>query len=254
MVRSRVSVTALVISALLLSAHSFALDTTEVFDSGFSDVEFYLGAANLGHGDEAVYGLETVFGIGLVERFGLAVGSVWESSYDLFGSLGELSVSLLGTPVDTEMFDLDLWAGVADAPSDDGLLGASAGGEINVDFKPAGVYLRPEFAWEQTLVEVEDEESGEAEPSYGMLYAVDAVAGAYVNIGGSIQVFVEYANSFERAEDEYEDAGRTAAVGVNWAFSESGELVTEVGWDNDTEEDSYHAGIGLIFALPIGGQ
>ena len=116
---------------LFVAGYGFALDTTRVFDLGFSDVEFYLGAANLGHGDEAAYGLETVFGIGLVERFGLAVGTVWESNYEL--------------------------------------------------------------------------------------------------------------------------AGKTAALGVNWVFSDTGELITEVGWDNDTEEDSYHAVAGMIFTLPVGG-
>lgn len=237
---------------LLMPLGASALDTTETFDVGFTDVELYFGAEGIGKGDDSAYSFTPLLGIGLIDRLSLAIETSWNVMPKFYGSISDITMTIFGTPVDTEIFDLDLWVGASDNFIDDGKFSTFVGGEINVDFKPAGFYIRPDFGWTKTIAE--SEEMGEtaeeqAEVEEVLVYSIVGAVGAYANVGEKIQIFAEYGQTFERTKDDYEDVGKYFAVGLNWAFLETTELITEVGWSTDNEEDSYFASIGFIFAV-----
>ncbi len=100
-----------VLSCMLLAvcSTSYALDTTEAFDQGFSDVEVYFGYAGLDNPSVAsTVSSEMLLGIGITESFSTSVCFSTEADGYLANPSDGISVGLLWTAINSDAFKLDL--------------------------------------------------------------------------------------------------------------------------------------------------
>ena len=89
----------------------FALDTTEPFDLGFSDFELYSGVGGIGQASgERILNVEGVIGVGLTEALSSSFNYGLNSDERLANSGNNFGLGLFWTPLDLEIFDLDLFA------------------------------------------------------------------------------------------------------------------------------------------------
>ena len=97
------------VACLLVSPTAYAVDTTEPYAPGLSDVEFYAGAdGSAGRGEAGRVNAASVVGYGITERFGAYVGAAFDDSMHFDDPAGEFALGVLGSPVSSRHLDLDL--------------------------------------------------------------------------------------------------------------------------------------------------
>lgn len=222
-----------------------AADTLEPFDEGLSDFELYTAFEGLGLplADQTRCTTASL-GYGLAPRLSLYLAP----SYAANGYLGEvdfgLEVGALGTPVDTDHFDLDL--GVSAAAS-----GATSRYselvELTFDLEPdlalAGVYLRA------TLDLFGATTAGHASLELGS----SATLGGYVTLSERDQVLTELDVGWsEGALGRPECDVGGLHLGYNHRVLDHVELIHEASVDlpAPTEDWAFGFFIGVIAGLP----
>ena len=237
--------------ALLFHCEAYAADTTETFDLGASNAEFYLGLDGIGldRTETAVWS-EFLVGYGLMERFSAYAGVALESNGYFADGSGGLYMGLFGTPVDTDHFDLDLFLDVSGSGEGLGDMQIAPMTELNFDLDPQmnswGAYLR-------VGVPIYGNDSG-GDESY---YHFEGTLGTYLTVAEGHQLLAEYdMNLRPKPLEERESEVGGIAVGYNAVLNDSIELINQVFFDLPQSDEQFCWGlmIGLIATMPAGGK
>ena len=247
---SSVILCALSISLLLLAGPVRAADTTEPFDLGFSDVDFYLSGEGFGlEEDERSHGAELMLGYGLASRLSGHLGVAMNSDSHLLSASTELSFGLYGTVLDGENFDLDLF--LAFGASGEGLdeVSVSPAFELNWDAEPEldfwGLYTRGGM----TMTGHEGDSGPERYGEY------DLTLGCYWTLRPGQQLLLEYDGaSIEAESGDREWIGGALTLGYNRSMNETMEMISSLVFDigDDEQDGGMSFTLGFIATLPAG--
>jgi hypothetical protein len=205
----------------LLSGICYALDTTEPFDPGFSDVEFYAGYAGLDNpSSRSELSFETLLGAGLTGNFSaFVVFSVSSDGY-LNQSENSQGMGLFWTVVEGECLDLDLYCSTGTGG------GIAMGTEINCDSNGWGLQLNAE----ETV-----ENGGPGKRTFST--ALQPLA--YCRFSGGIELLgaldLQYADSGDGGNELDWSA---FSVGVNFSIIENIEGITQFDVMNSGDDET----------------
>ncbi|MGM0462323.1 MAG: hypothetical protein ACQEQ4_07900 [Fibrobacterota bacterium] len=207
-----------------------ALDTTEPFDIGFTNIELYGGFGGIGaeKGARSITA-EQVIGVGITDRLSASFAYSYESNEYFANSAGGATLGLFATLIDQDVFDLDVAAGVI--PGD----GITLGTELNADFSTLGLQLAIEESFS----------NGGADT----VAAATALAPlVYWSFSDAAQILAAFDVSFiHSGPEEGTDIG-AVAIGFNRVLSDAVELITEASWDipDDNEEGTLGLSVGFV--------
>ncbi|GAB4294411.1 MAG: hypothetical protein Kow0090_09150 [Myxococcota bacterium] len=231
---------------LLKTSNASAIDTTEPFNVGFSNVEAYFDSGKIARETEDEFSsLQLIIGGGLTERISLFSSSIVPIDAEFQKCSKTLSFGLLWNFLDTEHFD-------ADIQLEGGLDGANVNVpflapmlELNLDFNGAGLFM-------QTIVALSREESPSDIHTLEYICSSGIAMGAYLNAHKDGQLFIQLFSLFPVEENESSARPENISVGYNMAISNFVELITEgrmhfphVG--NESNDFSFLT--GFIFTL-----
>ncbi len=132
--------------AVLTMGQAQAADTTELFDLGASDVEFFVGFDGVGANttDQALWG-DLLLGMGLTPGLSAYIGSTMSGDTYFTRGMPSLYHGLFGTPVDTDHLDVDLFLEFSSGGYHLDEFGVTPAVELNLDLAPdlerAGLYV-----------------------------------------------------------------------------------------------------------------
>jgi len=255
--------TGLVMVVFLFSAIAHAADTTEAYDIGATDYEFYTGFDGIGLDRyEKTIWAEVVLGYGFLERFAGHV-SVFGESNEYFGEGGGgFLVGMFGTPVDTDHFDLDLHIDAGYAV-DEFTMTPSL--EMNFDLLPDmekwGVYIRAAEDLAGRDESVEDDPASAADESktqYAFAPSTGLLLGTYFMAAPEHQLLLEYDTYFAHnpaaGEETMEIGGVT--LGYNVIVHDSIEMINQLFFDIPQNGEKFAVGIstGIIITMPAAAE
>jgi hypothetical protein len=211
----------------LLHSQTFSLDTTEPFDPGFSDNEFYLSFS--GQGREL--GAEYVVGVGVTDKLSTVFSFVTTMNHYFDHAGTELGAGLFLNTVDSDMFKLDFSLGM----SSEG--GVGVGMELNFDFERAGIQLGVE---EGIAVNADVATETDFTTTVGPL--------VYFSINDQMQLLSAFDIAFpDHADVEIGGVG----LGFNAVVNDAIELISEVGFDIPQGDESFTVGVSLGFVATV---
>jgi hypothetical protein len=212
---------------VLLTGVASALDTTEAFDPGFSDLEFYMAYTGLDNQSaSSVVSWETLLGIGLTERFSSFVTMSVSSNGYLDNSEDAMGMGLFWTAIDGEGMKLDLCGSTGTGGA------VSAGLEVNLDQSDWGFQLQAAETVENGGTN-ERSMSTELQP---LLYY-------RTPCGAEFLAAVDFA--YAEAEDgDNEFDWSTCSAGVNFMVTENIEAITQLDVVNSGDDET-DVGISL---------
>jgi hypothetical protein len=231
------------------TAEVFAADTTEAFDVGATDLDFYTGVDGLGlpSDERAAFG-DMMLGYGLTERLSAYFGATLEGSGAFADGSSTHYLGLYGTPFNTDHLDLDLQLDMASGGPEQRLEIRPAL-ELNIDADPEmrtwGMYLRTPLPVYGRKFQTGGEHA---------TFHLEATLGTYVQLADGHQLLVEYDMAFHPDPQEGErrtDVGG-AAFGYNVVVSDEIELINQVFVDIPQAGDQVSVSLmtGLIATLP----
>lgn len=232
----------------LFGGVAWAADTWEQYDPGFSSFELYAGFEGLGaeREDRGPY-LSPLLGIGLVDGLSAVLTVDMAAAEDLSEATVGLGAMLFGTPLDSDVVDLDLFLRIGwDGPAPSALTVAPSV-ELNIDGDPAmetwGLYLRGGVA-------ISGAEGG-GDPGV----VADGLIGAWGVAAPGHMLLLEVFGTVEPGAERVADLGGVR-LGYDVELGESVELINEVTLDIPLEGEPFAAGLmlGLIVALPSGDR
>ena len=242
-------------TCLVMCMHStgWAADTTEPFELGFSDVDFYGGVHGLGlKAHETTLYLDAMLGVGLTPGFSLYLGTILYPNEYFGAASGDLYTGASLTPVDTDHLDVDLLleatlrrlATASIAP----------GVELNLDLEPeltlGGLYLRVFIPFAQAELRTESEGA----VSQDLVGATEVTVGAYLTVQTGHMIHVEYDMTIPFAPED--DAPAYVIGGIatsyNVVIDEHLELINQVVLDLPQGDETFSVGLmsGFIATLP----
>ncbi len=234
-----------------------AADTTEPFDLGPSDFEFYIGAdgVNAPKKRETTLYSSLVLGYGLLDRVSSHLAVIQEADAYLSNGSTTLCTGLFGTPVDTRHFDLDLYFEISSSAPDFTRIQVYPAMELTLDLSPemrsVGVYLRSALPFYGL-----EESTTDAAPKmeYSIGFHNETTLGAYVTVAERHQILLEFDMAFRPrpldGERSVEVGG--AALGYNALVHDCVELITQFSLDIPQQGEVISPGflMGLIATLP----
>lgn len=238
-----------VVAALLAPPPAHAADTVESWDPGAANIEVYGAFDGVGRtaANQGVGG-DMVAGWGLARGFGAYLGTTLSANGNLAEGTSELGLGVLGTPLDTDHWDLDLMLDVRTAAGGDQSLLVSPMLELNWDRTPDlgawGLYGRAGLcmAGVQTTAGTD------------RLTDVCLAMGAYYTLSPSAQLLLEVdadvADGLGDNPSEFRAGG--VGVGYNLVLGQTLEWIQEVRVDipDAGQESSVSYTVGLIATLP----
>lgn len=238
------------IAGLFLALHTEpcrAADTVEPFDPGVSDFEMYAGYYGIGReSKERRLGIEAVLGAGVTTRFSAYVVAGLGAVEDLSEPEAFLGAGVFGSPLDTEIFDLDLLLGIALDGKALSCFHVLPGLEMNLDFSRFGFYLR---AGAHVWGEPAPDENQDADTS--TTAAVFLNPGAYLTVREKHQLLIEYDMGILPAEDSPVEIGGIA-LGYNLAVSDVIELINQVYMSIPYDGAPFFVGLSTGFVASFG--
>ena len=226
---------------------AFAADTTETWDVGATDVDFYTGFNGLGlsRSDQEIFG-NILFGYGLIPDFSAYAGMDIHANGCLGNGETTFNLGVFGTPVDTTHFDLDLFLDFSSTGMKN--FAVTPGLELNYDYMPElakwGVYLR-------LNTPIHSNNKGN-----GIDVDMDTVVGVYWTIQPSHQILMEFNTTFHPGASIWVDIGGIA-FGYNvdlyqWGNGCGIEMINQVSVDIPGSVEPWSGALmtGLIATLP----
>lgn len=222
---------------LLLTLNGWAIDTTEAFDLGFSDIEFYSGQTQVG-ANRPLFS-ETTFGYGVSERLSFSIGH----SYDQESSEDVLSSAIFFNALDRDWFHFDLMGAVDETGT------TAIMAETNLDFQGWGFQLGVETVFEEVP-------SLDAKTSVPPSIEDDSTVSTtltpliYVQAGSRVQLLA--AANIELPSAPTESWDQTClCLGVNVLIKDNLELITDITHTAHAEmgHNGWGASIGFITTL-----
>ncbi len=253
---------AVIITLLFASTSSYAADTTETFDIGATDFEFYLGFDGIGLGEyEKSISAEGVAGYGLVENLSayLAISGAG-NEYFSNGEWG-LAIGFFGTPLDSEHVDIDLFLEAGISQDDFSLIPAL---ELNFDLdndqSSWGLYfvVSEVLSGREKTSKTTQTEDDDSSTEYEFAPMTELTAGTYWTVGEGHQLLLEYDMGFAHnpSEDERDIEIGAVALGYNVVLNDAIEMINQVTFDIPQEDEEFSIGIsmGIIVTLPTGQE
>ena len=217
---------------LVVNSTGYALDTTEAFDPGFSDLEVYFGYLGLDNSSESsVVSAEMLIGIGVTGNFSTYVSYAVESNGYMANAEDGLTMGLFWTAIESEVVMLDLFGSTGTGGS------IAFGMESNLNLKNWGLQIQIE----ETLANKNSSERDISTRLQPLLYYRFSSGVELLSA-----VDLEYAEN-ESGENEFDYS--SVSFGVNFPVNESIEAVSQfdfVNGDNDENE------IGISFGFVAG--
>jgi len=215
-------------------------------------VDLYLGFDGVGPGEteKTAFG-EIMLGIGLTDHLSAFTGAVVQGDQTFSRRAGELYLGLMGTPLDTDHLDLDLFLELRLSGEGLAQFQATPSLEFNVDGdaqrRSWGLYLRAGLPLYRR----------EAGGGRDLALHLESTLGAYLTFGGRHQVLLEYDMAFrpwpEAGQHPAEVGG--LALGYNLTLSDAAELISQVYLDLPQLGDEPLAAnfmLGVIISMPGG--
>jgi len=282
MLEKRLTGWTLILLLIMAASSTEAADTTETFDPGVSDFEFYMGYDGIGlEKYEGTLYAEALLGIGFMDRFSGYLAVAGESNEIFSNGGGGVSLGIFGTALDTDHVDMDLFLDASFSTDSFGLTPAL---EINFDLQPDlavwGLYIRIEenLSGRDETEEPEDAPlsckeqvspqggksivctplaTDDPKASYAFAPSTGLTFGTYYTVSDGHQLLLEFdmslANNPADDEDTLEVGG--LALGYNVVLSDSIEMANQLFFDlpQNGEDFSIGIGTGLIVTLPSVG-
>lgn len=240
-----------------------AADTIEVYDVGATDFEWYAGldGINLDKYEKVVYS-ELALGYGLLPALSGYAAMAMESDEYLTYGAGSFGFGLIGAPVDTDHFDLDLYLDTNLGGETFNEMAVTPGLEVNFDLLPDmglwGVYGRVEEVLqgrdESTPDDPATTDVDETETKHELAPQTHYVAGTYVTLAERHQILMEWDSAINHNpvdNDERNVIGGLAA-GYNVLLTDNLELVNQAYFDfpQNDEDFAWGLSVGLVVTLP----
>lgn len=236
----------------LAAARAHAADTTETWDAGATDIDFYLGLDGVGRAqyEKTAFG-ELMLGYGIVERFSAFLGAALESNEVFADGAGAFFLGIFGTPLDTDHVDLDLFFRVGAGGPGFSEIEVTPALELNVDAHPErrswGLYLR-------AGVPLFGRDTGDTRMHHELGLRCEATVGAYYTLAGRHQLLLEHDVVWHprpSAEDRPFEVGGLA-LGYNVTLSRAIELINQIYFDLPQAGEPAAFGVmsGFIATLP----
>ncbi len=236
-------------------------DTTEPWDVGATDYEYYLVYDGIGLATEdQTIATEGVAGFGILPRLSGGFGTALQGNGYLAVAEVNLDVWLFATLIDSDHFDWDvsLLTGVGGPGL--GEIAVAPGFEFNLDTQPdlsgLGLYLRVEevLSGEETTPPpaIFGEEP---EPTYERTFETAGLVGAYATPATDHQILVEFDATVVHSDDHALNLGMIA-LGYNVCLTDGLELITAVSVNVPQVGETIAGGVlaGMIATLPGGGK
>ncbi|HNZ03505.1 MAG TPA: hypothetical protein PLY68_09930 [Myxococcota bacterium] len=236
---------ALCVALMLVSMPAWSLDTTETFEQGALDLEIFAGFHGFSGGRHFEgFDFEAALNYGLVDRFSIYGKGQIGSNGDFTAATGGAAFGILGNPLDTDHFDLDLMVefgfgdyGVAVIPA------VELNFDLVPDLKKWGMYLRVE-----EIIMADMNAGGSGFTAYTAM-----TFGTYWAIVEGHKVLAEYDMQFANmpaAGERTVDVGRVA-LGYNLGIGNNVDMINEVHCD--IPQSGEKAGFGFSIGFKIYG-
>jgi len=233
-----------------LAANAFAGDTVELIDPNTLEVDPTFTIDNI-HDGKPSAGIELGLVYGVMEGLNVTGTVGYGSDIGLAGGGVGFGVGLVTTPVDTDMFDLDV---MVDFDWDGGFV-ITPGVELNIDLEPdqafLGFYLRlglPIYGGFKA-----DADEGADDDGVETDIAFNFALGAYYTVMEGHQIILEGGATIAELA---ENLGKThtdgyVSLGYNAELTDNFELITEVAVHMDNDADDVYAAIsvGGVFSM-----
>ncbi|NOQ22768.1 MAG: hypothetical protein GQ565_09020 [Candidatus Aegiribacteria sp.] len=218
---------------LAVCSAGYALDTTEAFDPGFSDVEVYFGYQGLDSPSESsAVCTETLLGIGVTGNFSTFVSFSAEADGYLANAEDGFTMGLFWTAIEDEAVKLDFFGSTSTGGS------IAFGVESNLDFDNWGFQAQIEET-------IENKNSNERNLSTRVQPLL------YYRLSSGVELLsavdFEYAEN-EDGEKEFDYS--SISFGVNFPVTESIEMITQFDLIN-TGDDETQTGISFGFVAGV---
>lgn len=230
-----------------------ATDTTETWDEGEFNVEWFLGYDGMGHPGVRERSTTTEFmvGYGIRDDLGIYVPLAIETDGAFGSPLGSVGIGLFGTPVDTRFFDLDLFLEVGTGGAGFREWGVLPCVELNFDGHPE------RLSW-GFFVQAGMPIHGRPDVSGGLsavTFDVSGLLGAYWRPHPDHELVLEFDTLFHPIHDA--DHARRAeigglALGYNVVLNDTAEILAQVSADipQGGERWAFGGTLGVILTLP----
>lgn len=237
-----------------------AADTTELWEQGDVNVDFYTGHRGMGLSadEKEVFG-ELMVGYGVGKTISAYLGGTLQGDGKLYQGEQGVFLGLYGTPLDTEHIDLDLFIDFSAASGEDSLTITPAL-ELNLDSNNKmsfiGAYLRAGLPVYGISVAEKDSAGAEVENVYTR-YDVEFEAGVYYAFHPGHMLFLQHGTAIHPTHEDDDSVPTQVrlndlAIGYNFLLLDDLEVITEASMDipQKDEEMSFGFFIGLIATLP----
>lgn len=221
------------VTTAVFSGSLLALDTTEPFDVGLSDVETYVafGGIGLAKGEKA-FSSEHVIGAGITEKFSTTLVASFESDEYFSNGAYALGLGLYYNITESEKFGFDLMGSLAFNE------GFSLGTELNFYFEKVGLQL----TFEESMANNGTNKIGFSTAFSPLLH---------FNLNEDTQLLTAIDFGIDHTVDD--DAFEVGAIGLglNRVVSDAVEIITEVNYDipQNDEKGSLGLSVGFIATL-----
>ena len=215
---------------LLLVNSSYALDTTEAFDPGFSDVEVYMCYQGLDSSSElSLVSSGFLLGIGVTETFSASLSYSNEADGYLANAEDCTSIGLFWTAAANETYQLDFFVSSGTGGN------LALGIESNIDFSNWGFQTQ-----------IEESIGNEGTDSRSLSTRLQPLL--YYRLCSGVELLS--AVDFEYSEDETGENSfdySSVALGVNIPVTESVELISEFDLINIGDDETAAAvSVGFV--------
>lgn len=221
------------ITAAVFTGPLLALDTTEPFDIGLSDVETYVGFGGIGlKKGEKNFASEHVIGAGITDKLATTLSVSFESDEYFNNGAYALGVGLYYNIRESKTFGFDLMGSLAFNE------GFALGTELNFYFEKVGFQLSLEEALSNN-------------GTHKIGFATAFAPLIHFNISEETQLLTAVDFGIDHTKDT--DSFEIGAIGIgfNHLVSDAVEIITEVNYDipQNDEKGSLGLSVGFIATL-----
>ena len=235
------------------ATNALAGDTTELIDVNTLEVDpaFGISSMNKNHKPSVFTELGIVYGV--LDGLNVSASVSYETEYGLAGGSAGFGIGFLTTPVDTDMFDLDVMVDFGFSPA--GGYSITPQLELNLDLDPDmstfGFYLRLGLPIYGDFIDDPAELEEDANDTVKTDLAFDFTLGMYYTVAEGHQLLLEGGATISNLAENVGDLETEGfvSIGYNVLITDTFELTTELAVYLPKDPD----GDNVTAALTVGG-
>jgi hypothetical protein len=246
--RARVTVLCLLI--ILCAGDARAVSPVDTYNLGPSYLSAALGYHGLGlDAEEGLFSADLTLGYGIVDRFSAYAGVEATASGSLGDPAGAFALGIIGTPLDSDHVDLDLFLEAGASGPDAAAFNLKPGLELNLDLRPDRTCMGLFFVVWETLTARDASEAGEEE-AFEFAPRLGLEAAAYLTVAHGHQLFLVFdlLARHQPAADERATELGGITLGYNVMLNDEVELINELHVDIPQEDEVASVGLRVGFA------